>query len=287
MDKFGIMRSEKIKSAAALSGRIRHNTRDRMPANADPDRTPDNEYTTSHAEAMRRYRELLPAEKRSDAVHAIEFIFTASPGWFETATEEQIDKFAAHSRFWAMRLCGKENELVTALHRDEKTLHVHAIMMPLVDGKLNAKALIGGKKYRMRDLQDDFFEVVCKPLGMERGIKRRSVRHTEVSEYDKVMKKEKAEVAHLKKQLQTQLAALAGDREDFERIKKDFNEKVYKDMNADFRKVFSQYGLHPGEDAMAFWAAVSTKLEEYKNRTVARRAEPVQQKEQEIKRGRK
>lgn len=268
---FAIMRAEKLKSRAAVSGALRHDTRERMPVNADPDKSDDNAYTAKYDAALKRYKDLLPEKRRSDAVHAVEFVFSASPEWFEKATEKQVKEFANRARVWGCELFGKENELLTALHKDEKTVHVHSVFMPLKDGKLNAKAFIGGTKYRMRDLQDDFYKHVGKPLGMDRGLQRENVRHTDVSEYAKVMKAEKAEIAKLKKELNVQLASVAADRADFEQVKKDFNREIYDGMNSHIQNFFTQRGIHP-EDSVAFWKAVETTLGEYKKRTAEKKA---------------
>lgn len=282
---YAVMRAEKYKSKAAVSGAIRHDTRERMPLNADPERSTDNAYTANYEQAMQRYKELLPEKRRSDAVHAVEFVFSASPEWFEKATKDQVKEFANRARVWGCELFGKENELITALHADEKTVHLHSVFIPLKDGKLNAKAFIGGKKYRMKDLQDDFFEKVGKPLGMDRGVHRENVRHTDVSEYAKVMKAEKAEIAKLKKELNVQLASVAADRADFEQVKKDFNQELYKGMNSNIQEFFGKRGIHP-EDTVAFWASVTKTLDEYKKRTTERKANTEPQTEVKKARGR-
>lgn len=176
----------KLKSRASLVGALRHNTREKVPANADPERIDENTVSSSVQAALASYTEKLPQKVRKDAVHAVELVFTASPEWFDSASPTQIKEFVYRSRLFCHNLFGAENELHLALHQDEKTPHVHAIFMPLVDGKLNAKALVGGTKFRMKALQDEFYELVGKPLGMDRG-EQRNVRHTEPKEFARVM----------------------------------------------------------------------------------------------------
>jgi hypothetical protein len=56
-------------------------------------------------------------------------------------------------------------------------------MVPLDEkGKLNCRALFGGSRYRLSELQDDF-ALAMKPLGLERGIKGSRAKHTEVRKY--------------------------------------------------------------------------------------------------------
>lgn len=185
------MRMEKLKSRASLVGALRHNHRDIVPANADPERVKDNDLQGSAKDALAKYTDLLPKKVRKNAVHAIEIVLTASPEWFENASQEDIGKFANLSRLWCARHFKRQNELSIVMHMDEKTPHIHAIYMPLLDGKLNARRIIGGDKKRMKELQDDFFECVGKELGMERGVNREHVQHTKVSEFSRVMKTQK------------------------------------------------------------------------------------------------
>jgi hypothetical protein len=56
-------------------------------------------------------------------------------------------------------------------------------MVPLDEkGKLNCRALLGGSRYRLSQLQDDF-ALAMKPLGLSRGIKGSRASHTEVRKY--------------------------------------------------------------------------------------------------------
>ncbi|MCY7284793.1 MAG: DUF3991 domain-containing protein, partial [Cyanobacteria bacterium CAN_BIN43] len=63
------------------------------------------------------------------------------------------------------------------------TPHIHAYMVPLDEkGKLNCRALLGGSRYRLSELQDDFAQAMAI-LGLERGIKGSKAKHTEISKY--------------------------------------------------------------------------------------------------------
>jgi len=166
------MRMEKIKSGVALGGALRHNTREVMPKNADPELSQYNYCPFSTEESLKRFKGILPEKVRKNAVIAIETVITASPEWFEKATSAERKEFFGQSEDWVRKFFGNENVLNVAIHRDEKTPHMHVIAMPIVDGKLNAKALIGGTKYRMRDLQDDFYASLSEKLGLDRGISR-------------------------------------------------------------------------------------------------------------------
>ena len=162
---YAIMRMAKIKNSRALRLAVQHNTRERVPDNADPKMTSKNQSLGgSSDEVMSVYKAKLPPKIRANAVHAVEVVMTASPDF--------KGDWAAYSRScnaWAKELFGEENLLSVAVHLDEKTPHIHAIFMPIKDGKLNASHFIGGPKNRLQELQDDFFKKVGPAHGLERG----------------------------------------------------------------------------------------------------------------------
>lgn len=246
------MRMAKLKSRVSLVGALHHNTRDKIPANADASLVDHNYCNYSAAESLKKYTDLLPKKVRKNAVHAVEVVMTASPEWFEKASKEKKRDFYDEAQEWARNFFGKKNVLSVAIHRDEKTPHLHVICMPLVDGELNAKKLIGGSKYRMQELQDDFYKKVGKPLGMDRGIKREngeSVRHTQPKEFTRIMAE--------------QTAAISQERKDFEEEKRSFNTGLFKDMNKDFIGVFQKFDIHPEETAL-FWKSVFQTMANFK-----------------------
>jgi hypothetical protein len=163
---------EKIKSSVSLRRAVQHNTRERMPPNADESRTATN-WTSggSVADVMGRYSHLLPDKVRRNAVHAVELMMTASPEFAGNwkGYMDACDK-------WASSLFGKENVLSVAHHMDESTPHTQILIMPLKDGKLNAKHFIGGSRDRMTELQTDFFEKVGKQFKLERGQPKQQTR---------------------------------------------------------------------------------------------------------------
>lgn len=196
MSNYAIMRMEKLKSRVSLVGSLRHNTRELVPKNADPTLSKHNNIIHTKAESLELYTKLLPKKVRKNAVHAVEVVCTASSEWFEKASKEDRRDFFTDSEEWARKVFGRKNVISVTVHRDEKTPHVHIIALPIVDGKLNAKKLIGGTKYRMRDLQNDFYLKVGKPLGMDRGVERdRPVRHTQPKEFARVMAEKEKELA--------------------------------------------------------------------------------------------
>jgi hypothetical protein len=166
------MRMAKVKSRAGLVGRLKHNTREYHAPNVDESRSGQNWSDGGSVSAvMARYQQLLPGKVRANAVHAIELVMTASPD-----SVKDWKKYLADCDKWAKDLFGAGNVLHVAHHLDETTPHTQILVMPLKDGKLNAKHYIGGSRDRMTELQNDFHEKVGRTHGLERGNSRSETR---------------------------------------------------------------------------------------------------------------
>ncbi len=127
---------------------------------------------------------------RKNAVLAVEFLLTASPEYFRPDDparagyyeEQRLEDFQQSACQWLVNRYG-ERIVRAELHLDESTPHIHAYMVPLDEkGKLNCRALLGGSRYRLSELQDDFAQAMAT-LGLERGIKGSKAKHTEISKY--------------------------------------------------------------------------------------------------------
>ena len=65
---------------------------------------------------------------------AIEIILTGSPETMNKMNEKQLDRWVKESMDWAGEQWGKENIVTAVLHMDEKTPHIHLIVVPIVQG---------------------------------------------------------------------------------------------------------------------------------------------------------
>lgn len=167
-----------------------------MPPNADPSRTKYNIAPSSVEAIMDFYTSKLPPKVRKNAVHAVEAVVTLSPdSWEGIQGKERADKighYLTDAVKWVTKtMGGQDNLLSVTLHNDESTPHAHVIMMPLRDGKLNAKSYIGGTRDRLKDLQDQFYEKVGKKYDLERGRPREETkaRHWSQAKYHAVVDK--------------------------------------------------------------------------------------------------
>ncbi|MBX9808261.1 MAG: plasmid recombination protein [Flavobacteriaceae bacterium] len=91
---------------------------------------------------------------------------------------------------------GKENIVKLELHRDEKTPHFHAIVVPLTkEGQLSAKKIVGNRN----DLKafQDRYAAAMKPFGLERGEEESQNTHITTKEFYQELEKTRKEVQNL------------------------------------------------------------------------------------------
>ena len=65
---------------------------------------------------------------------ALEIILTGSPETLNGLDEKGLNKWVDESIAWAGKTWGQENIVTAVLHRDEKTPHIHLIVVPIVQG---------------------------------------------------------------------------------------------------------------------------------------------------------
>ncbi|RZI55556.1 MAG: plasmid recombination enzyme [Pseudomonas sp.] len=197
---YAIMRAKKLATAGGVAASLKHHFRERPTPNADAERTPENEHygpSTSTSQAMGQLRDLLPEKRRKDAVLAVEYLMTASPEWWKSASHVQQDEFFARSLTWLKDKYGAENVFVATVHNDEKTPHLAAFVVPkTIDGRLSAKEFIGNRD-KMRADQTSFAKAV-QDLGLERGIEGSKARHQRIQQHYGQLEKPPVAMARLK-----------------------------------------------------------------------------------------
>lgn len=169
-----VLRVEKLKSKTSLRLALQHDTRDRMPAHADKDRLELNVVERTTEEAMRLFEERLPASVRKNAIYGAEFLVQARPDTAKPVLEAYFKEALA---WCCAKVGGERNRLSYAFHLDEDSPHLHLVVMPLKEGKLNYTAYLGGSKYKLKQLQTDFVKEVAGRYGYERGIERSGIEH--------------------------------------------------------------------------------------------------------------
>lgn len=185
-----IVRIKKLHTRGNIGGMGKHVARARETPNADPDVKNFVLIGTGDqlADYDNRMAELGIEKVRKNAVLAVDHMLTASPEWFIDFDEKEgkqldrskLKKWAAANVAWLQKNYGK-NVVSATLHLDEQTPHIHAIVIPEVDSKLNARALYGGRE-KMSAWQDNYAEAMAS-LGLERGKKGSKAKHQTVKKY--------------------------------------------------------------------------------------------------------
>lgn len=180
---YAILRTAKLKSMGAIGGSLSHTFRTRDTPNADPQRAELNEHGNGDSpESIKAALSArLPEKRRSDAVLCVEYFIGASPEHFAQGNDGSA--YFADAVEWLKARHGAENVVATAIHRDETSPHLVAYVVPLDDqGKLNAKAFLGGKA-KLSAMQTDFADSVGRKHGLERGLEGSKATHTSIREY--------------------------------------------------------------------------------------------------------
>lgn len=223
--QYAILRVQKCKGAA-IGAMQYHN--DREPGkHANPDidqtRTRLNREMCPHVdyegEIQARIDEGYSGTRkvRKDAVRLVEGIVTASPEFFEGASDESVREFFDAAFEFCREEFGESNMVHFTVHMDEGTPHAHFGFVPLRDGKLSWKEFFPSKM-ALGEMQDRFHARVGALYGLSRGEKRGdgepAKRHKSVAEYKAENRRIQAELDEKTEQLESVTAELAVARDD-------------------------------------------------------------------------
>lgn len=226
---YAIFRSEPIFTLQDLAQIGSHNKREKKAYNSNPDikieLSKENielvpladkyvkgfynltkEYKKEHEERMKTEREdrkksFKQMVDKSKSVVADELLFTASNEFFKNMSREDILLWANTCMEFVYQDLGytKEQILHSTIHMDEKTPHIHCVVVPLVqklDKRTNTVRYAISKKQYIKDsihlseLQDRYHKrLTDKGFDLERGIKHSNTEHIKIKEYKKITKK--------------------------------------------------------------------------------------------------
>lgn len=184
---YAILRATKIKHVSKLRRSLMHAYREQETPNADPDRLRENTHVgaDSSREALDRFKARLDTQEkvRKNAVLAVEYLVTGSPEDLHEKTREEQDAYFRDALKWLEAKHGKENVIYAGVHRDEKSPHMYAYVVPIDErGKLNCRRFLGGYK-ALSEMQTDFAKNVGAKYGLLRGIEGSRAKHQRVKEF--------------------------------------------------------------------------------------------------------
>ena len=131
----------------------------------------------------------------SKGVVADEMIFTSNEEFFKNMSREDMLKWANESINFVIKDLGykKEQILHATLHLDEKTPHIHLVVIPLVkkfDKRCNKEVYSISKRMYIKDkihlskLQDKYYErLINRGFKLERGEKNTGIKNIEAKQF--------------------------------------------------------------------------------------------------------
>ena len=239
---FAVLRTAKLKTPANIGGLNAHLTRTMAVPNADPALQKYNTRPIGTADLNSDIQQRIKAlgkPPRKNAVLAVEHLMTSGAEAFnyhKTAEGQlggDINKWKAFEGFalqWLAEQYGKENLVNFTVHKDEQAPHIHAVIVPVVNGKLNCRALLGGRE-KLRAMQSSFADKV-KALGLERGIEGSKATHTELNEFygnlqkGAALAKEVSQAVSNAAKIKLEAVPLIGQKQWKERQEAAINERV-------------------------------------------------------------
>lgn len=165
--------------------------------NADPELRKYNKQLAGTSDMVKDVNNRIAAagcKVRKNAVLAIEHLITASPEAFNykkitgqdgkpalQGNTKNWNDFEQAAVKWLTEQYGAANVVNVHVHKDEETPHIHAVVVPIKDGKLNARHFVNGRE-KLSGMQDSFSEAV-KDLGIERGVKGSRAQHIDIKAF--------------------------------------------------------------------------------------------------------
>lgn len=156
----------------------------------------------------------------SNSVVADELLFTSDNEFFKDMSKEEIIKWANCCMDFVYKDIGynKSQILNATIHLDEKTPHLHCVVVPLIkkyDKRSDKEKWTISKKHYMKDknylstLQDKYHErMISNGYDLDRGIKNSDNEHIDIKQYKKITKKLNIELTAKNKKLNKSMIEL-------------------------------------------------------------------------------
>lgn len=185
----------------------------------------------------------------SNSVVADELLFTSDKKFFENMNKEEIVKWANCCMDFVYEDIGYEKWQVlnATIHLDEKTPHLHCVVVPLIkkfDKRSNKDKWTISKKHYMKDknylstLQDKYHErMINNSYNLDRGIKNFDNEHIDIKQYKKITRKLNIELTSknekLNKSMEELETKMSSSKEtifdkDYVKVKKDTFDSMNK-----------------------------------------------------------
>ena len=165
---YAIMRLQKVKTFGQVDARMKHNHRDYKTAFKSERQNPK---IIVNANNQLKYEDFIKQnidkKVRKNAVVAVEIVTSFSP----ESPPADLKLWVGENIKWVSdNFGGVSNIYDVAFHADESTGHLHFIVAPIFEGKLNCFHFINGRG-DLSKLQTSYAEQMAK-FGLQRGVER-------------------------------------------------------------------------------------------------------------------
>lgn len=222
---YAVLMMGKIKDWHKLTAAHMHNTRNIPCPGADPERKYLNRELVKpvgnniKAHTQKRLSQVRNGV-RSNAVLCLELVLSASHQFFKSIDNDA--SWVQANLEWVRAHFGNENIVSFAVHRDERTPHIHVLLTPITRhyhpmgaDRLAASAYVGNK-HLLREMQSSYAQAMT-PFGLSRGVVKESTgaKHEKIKDFWDRKLKEDYDRQELDKAIEAQqaqqreLAALA------------------------------------------------------------------------------
>jgi len=222
---------------------------------------------TERDDRKKTFNEML---NKSKSVVADELMFTATHNFFDNMSKEEIMRWSDTCMDFVYNDLGytKEQVLHATIHLDEKTPHIHCVVVPLVkklDKRTNTERYTISKKQYIKDnihlseLQD-VYNLRLREAGfeLERGIKGSDRKHIKIKEYKRINRELEQKInvrsdrlnkefEELDKKMESSKSIpfdkkhIVIDKDTFDTMNKVINEsKKIKELEPKIRQVFAE-----------------------------------------------
>ncbi len=227
---YAIFRVEPINKLKDLGQIGAHNTRTKEAYKSNPDidkskshnninlvPITNNDYYSSYMNLVKDYKKQHEEKQKteredrkksfsqmlddSNSVVADELLFTSDKEFFKNMSKDEIIKWANCCMDFVYEDIGySKNQILNAtIHLDEKTPHLHCVVVPLIkkyDKRSNQEKWTISKKHYMKDknylsiLQDRYHaRMINNGYDLDRGIKNSDNEHIDIKQYKKITRK--------------------------------------------------------------------------------------------------
>lgn len=190
---YQVLRVQKLKSTA-IGACQAHNLREykTLAHNIDEQRTKNNVELlkcSDFSQAVnQRVSEIQAQQKRKirkDCPRALEYVVSASSEFFKNASVKQQKQYFEQSLEYLKKRHGENNVISAVIHNDEQTPHMHVVVVPEFERKLNPKHFMD--KFELPKLHSEFNQVVGSKFELERG-EQSDRKHMTAAEHERALK---------------------------------------------------------------------------------------------------